>query len=422
MANINIAKAPKNVAIAPFYISGALCFLTLCVMMLFSSSAFLGHYFSAYILAIVHMAALGWGTMIIFGASYQLLPVICERSLFSEKLALSSWALLLMGLLILVCSFWHMYTGWLMVSGGTLVVVAAVLYLINVLKTASLCKTYSIQRLFMASSAFWLVFTTSVGVLLAYNLAFPYISSNHLDFLKLHAHAGLGGWFLQLITGVSTKLVPMFLLGKSQKERFLVGSFVLQNLALVLFLVDGFFFGITLRVVLYAALTLSGVILWMLYLYDAFKNRLRKKIELLMKHTFVSMMVLLLSLLLIPVIYLTSSTSVTVLYGTLLFMGWITGIILGKTFKTLPFIVWNSKYKHLSGKKNIPLPKTLYSEKLVKFQFILYLAALTVLSLGILFQTHWVIQLGLILWVSVAGIYLVNVSKLFNHLIKTTHS
>ncbi|MHA6696219.1 hypothetical protein [Chryseobacterium sp. A321] len=421
MADINIAKAPKNVAIAPFYIAGALCFFTLCVMMLFSSRVFLEHYFSPHLLAIVHMAALGWGTMIIFGASYQLLPVICERSLFSEKLALSSWALLLLGLLILVCSFWHYHTGWLMVSGGSLVVLAAVCYLINVLKTALLFRTYSIQRLFMASSAFWLVFTTSVGVLLAYNLAFPYISRSHLDFLKLHAHAGLAGWFLQLITGVSTKLVPMFLLGKSQKDRYLLGSFVLQNLALVLFLVDGFFFGITLRVLFYAAIALLGIIFWMLYLYDAFKNRLRKKIELLMKHTFVSMMVLLLSVTLIPVIYFTSSTSIALLYGTLLFMGWITGIILGKTFKTLPFIVWNSKYKHLSGKKNIPLPKTLYSEKLVKFQFILYLAALTVLCLGILFKIHLIVQLGLILWVSVAGIYLVNVSKLFNHLIITTH-
>lgn len=420
MADINIAKAPKNVAIAPFYIAGAVSFFLLCLMMLFSSRVFLEHYFSPHLLAIVHMAALGWGTMIIFGASYQLLPVICERSLFSEKLALTSWALLLVGLLILVCSFWFYHTGWLMVCGGILVVSAAICYFINVLKTAALCQKYSIQRLFMASSAFWLVFTTSVGLLLAYNLAFPYISRSHLDFLKLHAHAGLAGWFLQLITGVSTKLVPMFLLGKSQKERYLLASFVLQNLALILFLIDGFFFGITFRVLFYLALALMGILLWMLYLYDAFKNRLRKKIELLMKHTFVSMMVLLLSLSLIPVIYFTSSTSITLLYGTLLFMGWITGIILGKTFKTLPFIIWNSRYKHLSGKKNIPLPKTLYSEKLVKFQFILYLAALTILSLGILCKIQLIIQLGLFLWVSVAVIYLLNVTKLFKHLIKTT--
>ncbi len=420
MANINISKAPKNVAIAPFYIAGAVCFLLLCLMMLFSAKVFTQHYFSPHLLAIVHMAALGWGTMIIFGASYQLLPVICERRLFSERLALSSWGALLVGLLVLVCSFWHFQTGWLMVSGGGLVLSAAILYLINVLKTATLFKTYSLQRLFMASAAFWLVFTTTVGVLLALNLAYPYISRNHLDFLKLHAHAGLAGWFLQLITGVSTKLVPMFLLGKSTKDRFLLASFILQNTALVLFLVDGFFFELSPRVLLYAALALIGVVLWMLYLYDAFKNRLRKRIELLMKHTFVSMVFLILSFLLIPLVYFSSSPSTAILYGTLLFMGWISGIILGKTFKTLPFIVWNSKYKHLSGKKNVPLPKTLYSETLVKYQFIFYLSALSILSLGIVFMQIWVIRFGLLLWVCVAGIYLINMTNLLKHLIRTT--
>lgn len=78
MAEINIGKAPGNSAILPFYATGAVVFLVLCVVMFLTPESFTRHYFTPHLLTIVHLAALGWGTMIIFGAVHQLLPVICE--------------------------------------------------------------------------------------------------------------------------------------------------------------------------------------------------------------------------------------------------------------------------------------------------------------------------------------------------------
>jgi cbb3-type cytochrome oxidase subunit 1 len=66
------------------YVAAAFCFLILSFMMLLSVKAFIGHYFHPQILAITHMAALGWGTMIILGASYQLIPVVLETELYSQ--------------------------------------------------------------------------------------------------------------------------------------------------------------------------------------------------------------------------------------------------------------------------------------------------------------------------------------------------
>ena len=94
MASINIGKAPKNSAVLPFYGTGAIFFLALTLMLFISPTALEGHYFQPHLLAIVHTAALGWGTMVIFGASYQLLPVICERDLYSPSLALLSYLFL----------------------------------------------------------------------------------------------------------------------------------------------------------------------------------------------------------------------------------------------------------------------------------------------------------------------------------------
>lgn len=418
MAEINIGKAPKNSAVLPFYATGAFSFLLLCLVMFFSAEVFTGHYFNGHLLTIVHLAALGWGTMVIFGAAHQLLPVICEQELYSEKMASTVWYTLTAGIILLTATFWNMTLGWLMISGGSLIVFSVLLYTLNVMMTAQIHIKFSLQKLFTISSAWWLLFTVSVGLLLAVNLAFPFFERNHLEVLKFHAHAGFAGWFLQLITGMSTKLVPMFLLGKSQKEFLLKWAFLFQNAGLMLFLLDGYFFEITPRVLIYALLVLLGVIFWLLYLHDAFKNRLRRKIELLMKHTFISFLCLLAAIILIPAVYFSSGSRLAILYGMFIFMGWITGIILGKTFKTLPFIIWNGHYKHLSGKVKVPLPKQMYSEKLTFWQFRFFIAALLVFALGIFIQNLLTIRIGLFFYVVVAMLYLLNVLKLLFH--KTT--
>ena len=415
MAQISIGKAPGNSAVLPFYATGAVMFFVLCALMVFSPESFTQHYFSPHLLTMVHVAALGWGTMIIFGAAHQLLPVICEQDLYSEKMASFVWYTLTLGMILLTTNLWNLTVGWAMIAGGSLIVISASLYLLNVLKTSRICKKYSIQKLFLTSSALWLLFTVVVGLLLAINLKFPFFKQSHLEILKLHAHAGFAGWFLQLITGVSTKLVPMFLLGKSTKEYLLKWAFAFQNLGLILFLFDGYFIGIGPRVLIYAVLVFVGVIFWLLYLFDTFKNRLRKRIELLMKHAFLSFLALLLSLILLPVVYLSNGYRWTMLYGTLLFMGWITSIILGKTFKTLPFIIWNNHYKNLSGKVKVPLPKELYSEKLTIWQFRIFIAAFLVFAIGIVLQQVIVIRIGAILWMIVALLYNINVFKLMFH-------
>lgn len=415
MAQISIGKAPGNRAVLPFYATGAVMFFVLCVLMVFSPESFTRHYFTPHLLTIVHVATLGWGTMIILGAAHQLLPVICEQDLYSEKMASFVWYTLTLGMILLTTNFWNLTVGWVMIAGGSLIVISAALYLFNVLKTTRIFNNYSIQKLFLVSSAIWLLFTVIVGLLLAINLKFPFFKQSHLEILKLHSHAGIAGWFLQLITGVSSKLVPMFLLGKSKKDYLLNWAFIFQNLGLILFLVDGYFIGVSVRVLIYAAIVLIGVVFWLLYLYDNFKNRLRKRVELLMKHAFLSFLAVVISILLLPAVYFSSGYRWTMLYGTLLFMGWITSIILGKTFKTLPFIIWNDHYKNLSGKVKVPLPKDLYSEKLTIWQFRIFIAAFLVFALGIILQQVIIIRIGAILWVAVAVLYNVNVFKLILH-------
>ena len=415
MADIFVNKAPKELAVIPFYGTAALFFIVLCILLFMSASEITGHYFNPPILAIVHTAALGWATMVIFGAAYQLLPVICERELFSNHLAFLSYILLTVGTCGMIWCFWRFDMGWLMIISGTCVLCSSYLYAFNLYQTANDSNKSQVQQHFLLLSAFWLCFTTTVGLLLAINLRYTFIPRNHLDILKLHAHAGIAGWFLQLICGVGAKLIPMFLLGKSKRTWLLYAALILQNVGLILFLADGYFNPVTLRMSMHGVLVALGTACWLLYIIDTYRHRARKKVDLLMKHAGFSFLCLSLAFMFIPVILVSSETKWAALYGTFIFLGWITGIILGKTFKTLPFIVWNKRYKNLNGKAKIPMPKQLYHERLIPYQYYLYLGALLSMCIGIVFEQSFLLQITGILWIIVSLLYGYNVFRVIFH-------
>jgi hypothetical protein len=409
MSDINIAKAPKSWAVIPFYATAALAFLALCVMLFLSVSNLGGHYFQPRLLALVHTAALGWATMVIFGSSYQLVPVIFEHDLYSSKLAFVSWILLTIGSCLLIHAFWVFDSGILMQSGGLLIFAAVICFACNVLFTAQDSDKYSIQKVYIFTSAFWLLVTVTFGLLLVFNFS-KMIFADHIQILKLHAHAGLVGWFLMLIIGVGTKLLPMFLLGKSAKSKYLNYAWFCINSGLVLFLFDAYFSGITFRALFYTTLIATGIIFFLLYMHDVFKNRLRKSLDFPMKWSMISLPVLGLIIAIVPfIISLPKAFFLTSIYGVLIFLGWITSLIMGQTFKTLPFIVWNNRYKHLSGKQKIPMPKHLYNETIIKYQFYIYLAGFLFLIAGIFSGLSWLLQIAAILLIIVAVLYNYNV-------------
>lgn len=415
MNDTHIGKAPPAWIVLPFYATGAVFFLVLTILLFLSADDLTRHYFSPHLLAAVHTAALGWGTMIIFGAAYELLPVLCERDLYSKRLAILSYMLLTAGIAHLIPAFWWFKAGGIMITGGSLVFMATFCYVLNVLFTAQSTNNHLIHQRFLISSALWLLVTVTLGLSLAVNLRYPFISRNHLDVMKLHAHAGFAGWFLQLITGVSVKLVPMFLISKSGKTKWVQAAWILQNAGLILFLFDNHLNSDAGRDMLYAYVCGLGIIAWLYFLNDVFKNRLRKRIDLPMKHTLVSFIFLIAALMTIPVAHHSISAKWTLIYGLLLLLGWITSIILGQTFKTLPFIVWNEHYKKLTGRSLVPLPSDLYNLQILKCQFYIYLFALASLVAGMFVNNSLVIRLASILWILLAVLYVANIGKIMFH-------
>jgi hypothetical protein len=114
-------------------------------------------------------------------------------------------------------------------------------------------------------------------------------------------------------------------------------------------------------------------------------------------------------------LFLPASTQLVLAYGFTIFFGWLTAIILGMTFKTLPFIVWNKVYHAKAGLGKTPNPKDLFSSRLFNSMAVCFVIGFVCFAVGIVMLNGITIKTGAILLLGCAFLYNINVLKLLFH-------
>lgn len=416
-----LSRTTSYKAVLPFYAYAALAFLTATFLLLFSATDFTTHYFHPHLLAITHIMVLGWGTMIVLGASHQLVPVLIESTLYSEPLASVSFVLAAAGIPLLSYGFYVFNMGWPAMWGGSLMILAILAYCINLGMSMIKSKAENVHAIFVFTATLWLLCTASVGLVLVYNFSYPLLSANSADYLSLHAHMGIVGWFLLMIIGIGSRLIPMFLLSKYNNPRLLWWILGLINGGLLAF-VFIYLYGQDPWLWTLAVLpVIAAISLFAKHCFSSYQQRIRKKVDEQMKISLLSVMVMLLPVLLLAgimvVLAVTPGEPVRLIttYGFLVIFGWITSIILGMTFKTLPFIVWNKVYHQKAGQGKVPNPKDLFSAGIFNWMSMFYLIGCLLFTMGILTRYLALLQTGALILLLAAVLYNWNVLKLLTH-------
>ena len=413
-------KTTSYKVVLPFYAYASIAFFAATLLLFFSAPAFGRHYFHPHVIAITHTMALGWGTMVILGASHQLVPVLIEGKLHSNILAYISFALAAVGIPLLVYAFYGFSMNWMARRGGELVIAAVVVYLINMGISMAKSKTANVHAVFVFTAGLWLLITTIVGLLLVYNFTMPLFSEDSLHYLSLHAHMGIAGWFLLLIIGVGSRLIPMFLISKYTNAKLLWWIYILVNIGLTVFAFMFLYVPPAYCYLLPIATVTAALLLFGYYCRKAYHQRLRKQVDEQLKISVLSvaMMALPVILLIIMIVGLWvagENVRLVLAYGFTVFFGWITAIILGMTFKTLPFIIWNKVYHKKAGLGKTPNPKNLFSNRAFTGMAVVYLAGFILFVTGILLSAVFVLQIAALLLLLAAGLYNFNVFKIILH-------
>lgn len=420
MNGLQTAQAPSSKIVIPHFIVGGISFLVVAILLAFSTPELLTVYFDNKLIAITHIAVLGWASMIVFGALYQLIPVVYETALYSEKLAILTFWLFLISIGFLSYAFWiASYTN-LLFYASLLLFFSLLLFIINLQLTYRKTKKPNIQSKFINSAVYWLAATEIVGTLIALNFRYNFLTETHIHYLKIHAHLGLIGWFLLLIIGAASILIPMFMISHNLNEKKLTYAFYLINIGLIAVSLDWFFLQSDLGIYIYWTLIAVGIGFFISYVYEAYKTRLRRKLDVGLKYTVIAVASLILPIILALYLLLAGNATsfilrVTTVYGFSILFGVISMLILGQIYKTLPFIVWLERYQNYVGKYKTPLPRELYSEKIANIQFYTYLLAISLLTIGIIVHQMLLLQAGSVLLICVAILNLLNLLKIVFH-------
>ena len=311
-------------------------------------------------LALTHLFTLGWLAMTITGATYQLVPVVLEARLYSERLANAGYPALAAGVGLMVAGFWTARLA-LLVPGAFLAASALLVYAGHIAVTVLRSPAARVYRRFFLAATAYLALVCVLGGLMAASFRWGFLRA---DVLPAHVIAAVMGWVTLLAMGVAYKLTPMFALSYGHGEARAPTVFALAAGGTLLLLAAALF-GWPRPVVAVAALAPAGAAA--LFLRDQwrfFHSRHKPRLDVGLRLVAVACFHFALTAALgwaalAGVLRLWAATLVV-----LAVLGWLGCLVAGQTYKIVPFLVWFHRYSTRAGRKRVPLLREMYGERL----------------------------------------------------------
>jgi hypothetical protein len=297
--------------------------------------------------------ALGWITMTVVGASYQLIPVVLERPLWSERLARWQFALLTGGVVGMVAHFYiGEWTGLVWAAG--VVAAALALHVWNVALTVRGLARWTFTARLVALGHAGLAATLLFGLALATARATGGWPGDALTAAHAHFHLALLGWVVPMVMGVAARVYPMFLVAPEPAGR--LGALQLAGLAAGIPLVVGGLLAMPRLVwpgTLAVAVALAAHAAWVVRLA---RERRRPRLDWGLRFLLTG------TVFLAPAgaagLGLASGAlagpRAALTYATLTLGGWVSLTMVGMLLKIVPFLLWQRAYAPMVGRAPVP--------------------------------------------------------------------
>ncbi|AKJ67123.1 hypothetical protein PATSB16_07380 [Pandoraea thiooxydans] len=371
-------------------------------------------------LALVHIIALGWLSLVMCGALFQFVPVITAHRLHSNSLPLPTLICLVAGIMSLVFGFLQMMNAVPQSLPGFATAAALLgtgfgLVLWNLGRTLWAARPLPLPAKFIVAGLACLLAVAALGITFALTLAGIFSSAFSLRLLSsglaIHVVAGLGGWLTFTAMGVSYRLLGMFMLAPEQDRASTRRVLALGSGALAVAILGGVAAialgaGIGVVLLLAAALTLAALVYYGRDMHHLYRTRKRRVIELNSKMAALALLSLLAAIVWLGLALTTGQLprqAPGIAYLTA--FGWLSGLALAKLYKIVPFMTWLECYGPVLGKTPTPRVQDLVVERKAIKWFALYFAAVWLGAAALIIGLTPMFRLSaLLMLVATAGI------------------
>ncbi len=389
-------RGPSPLIPLAYLVCAAAAFIVASVGVAWLAPELAGHYYHPRLLALTHTVTLGWITLAIMGAGYQLIPVVLERPIWSERLA--RWQLVILVIAVVGIAA-HFYLGtWPgLASAAALLAVGIVMYLLNIgLSLRGFAQWTFTARLVMLGYA-GLAATTLFGLTLAANHIWPFLPSEFFPTLHAHVQLALLGWVMPMILGVAARVYPMFLLAPAPRRW--ASRCQLWGVALgVPSVVVGLLIGVHGLLVAGALAVAAAVLAHASWVLEMVRARKRPGLDWGLRF------VLTATAFVVPAIVLglalaadaLSGPRAALAYAVLVLGGWASLTIVGMMLKIVPFLVWYRVYGPRAGREPVPSLPDMSSPRLEALAYGLLTLGMPLLTVAVFAgDAAWIRATGL---------------------------
>ena len=347
------SRAPSPTLPLGFLAVAALAFVVAGCALPWLAVELTGHYYHPHILALTHTLTLGWITLTILGASYQLIPIVLNHPVWSERLGRWELGLTALGVAGVVSHFAIASWSGLVWSAG-LVAAGVTAHIVNVALTLRALERWSFTARMMAMGFGGLALTTAVGAALGMQHVRAFLPGDFYARLHAHVHLALLGGVLPVVLGVSVHVYPLFLLAPRPGPR----TVAVQGWGLG-FGAPAVVLGLLLAPPLVAAGALAvaaAVIAHVAWVAGLLRVSRRPSLDWALRFlaagaAYLSVAAGLGVALAFDVI---GGPRWALTYGVVVLGGWASLTIVGMMLKIVPFLVWYRVYAPLAGRTPVP--------------------------------------------------------------------
>ena len=118
MNNLATQMAPPFILVARYIIAGVVFYFITSLLLPFFVTQIDSFFISTKIASLMHFYLLGFVMMIIFGAMYQLIPVVLEIPIFSKDFAYVQFYTYIIGIIIFTTAFYSCFFSLLQRAAG----------------------------------------------------------------------------------------------------------------------------------------------------------------------------------------------------------------------------------------------------------------------------------------------------------------
>ena len=375
------------------------------------------HFSEFSLLAFVHLNTLGFIGAMIFGASYQLVPVVLQTPLRSVRTGRMSFWFYSAGLIVFLAGL--MLT-WLpgLAIGGTLLGVAFLLYAGVILGTVQQAPRRDIIGWHMIMAVIGSCGGMSIGVMMAFNKSNGMLGDRLLDVLAAHIVVMLAGWVGIMLTGVAYRLICMFTLAEKYFQEKLAWAELVSLTTGTWLFAARFIFRLPAWTGQVAALLLlAGFACFAIQIIRLYRNRMRRTFDIHIPFALAAaMFAIAANALLVTGLFRHESpvSPVWVAVTWLAIFGVAGTAIQGFFYKISTFLVWLKRYAPIAGKQKVPKLEELYIRRLALTGWFCWMLAIIGGTTAILLE--WSILSGIgVLMIAGAVPFLVNVMLIARH-------